>query len=113
MLRSAKYRDHAGKVRYAAQYEDCEMPVQTAQRALRRSAAVSLDDPRRKQLHGSRGGQHVNQNAVDLLDLDDEQATRPPHIAPVMASDPLASADFRIIDRSAEARTLKIEVPRL
>jgi hypothetical protein len=36
-----------------------------------------------------------------------------PHIAAIMASDPLASADFRVIDRSAEARTLKIEVPRL
>jgi hypothetical protein len=50
---------------------------------------------------------------VDLLDLDDEKATRPPHIVPVMATDPLTSADFQVIDRSAEARTIKIAVPRL
>jgi hypothetical protein len=48
-----------------------------------------------------------------LSDLDNEEATSSPHIAPVMASDPVASADFRLIDRSAEARSLKIEVPRL
>jgi hypothetical protein len=38
--------------------------------------------------------------------------TRPQHIAPVTASDPLASADFQVIDRSADARTLNISVAR-
>jgi hypothetical protein len=114
MLRSAKYRDHAGKVRHAIQFEDCEMPVQCAQRALRCSAAVSLADPRRRELHGAKGGRHVDPNAVDIVDLDDEAATRPPHIDPIMASDPiLRAANFCEIDRSADSRVLKIAVPRL
>jgi hypothetical protein len=112
-LRSLKWKDAQGEQRYGLQYEDADLTPIAAQRGLRIGAVVPLDDPRRKQLRGSRGGQHVDRSAVDLLDLDDEAATCPPHIAPVMASDPLASADFRMIDRSAEARTLKIEVPRL
>jgi hypothetical protein len=30
-----------------------------------------------------------------------------------MAGDPIASASFRVIDRSSEARTIEIEAPRL
>jgi hypothetical protein len=56
------------------------------------------------------GGKHPRADALDTIDLD-ESEHRP--IAPIMASDPLASADFRVIDRGSEARTLKIEVPRL
>jgi hypothetical protein len=111
-LRSVKWTDSNGEQRYGLQYEDADLTPAAAQRGLHIGAVVPLDDPRRKQLRGSRGGQHVNPSAVDLLDLDDEQATRPSHIAPVMASDPLASANFQVIDRGA-ARTLKIEVPRL
>ena len=73
---------------------------------------MALNDPRRKQLLGSRGGHHVDPNSRDLLDLDDEEATRPPHIAPVMASDPIASADFTVID-CGPARTIKVAAPRL
>jgi hypothetical protein len=112
MLRSAKYRDHDGRTRFAGQYEDATMPVSPAQRALRNGVAVPVTDPRCRELRGARGGD-FNFDAPDVVDLDDEEATRPPHIEPVMASDPLASADFRVIDRGAEARTLKIEVPRL
>ncbi|WP_456659563.1 hypothetical protein [Bradyrhizobium sp. JR3.5] len=36
----------------------------------------------------------------------------PAHISPVMVTDPLASANFQVIDRSAEARTIELEVPR-
>jgi len=112
-LRSVKWRDANGRQRYGLQYEDHDLTPAAAQRGLRIGAVVALDDPRRRELKGARGGVHVNPSAVDLLDLDDEEATRPPHVAPVMASDPLASADFRVIDCAAEARTIKIAVPRL
>jgi hypothetical protein len=112
-LRAIKWRDANGRQRHGLQFEDHELTPAAAQRGLRIGAVVPLTDPRRKQLLGSRGGHHVDPNSRDLLDLDDEEATRPPHIAPVLPSDPLASADFRVIDRSAEARVLKIAVPRL
>jgi hypothetical protein len=56
MLRSAKFRDHAGAVQYAKQFDDHEMPVEIAQRALRRNVVVPLSDPRRANLKGARGG---------------------------------------------------------
>lgn len=41
-------------------------------------------------------------------------ATRPPHVEPVMISDPVvASANFTVIDRSREARKIAIEGARL
>ncbi|WP_028165987.1 hypothetical protein [Bradyrhizobium elkanii] len=112
-LRAITWRDHEGRQRYAQQYTDADLTPGAAQRGLRIGAVVPLDDHRRKRLHGARGGQHVNPNAIDLLDLDKEAATCLPNIPPAIASDPVASADFRIIDRSAETRTLTIEVPRL
>lgn len=88
MLKSVKF-SHDSRTRYAAQFEDFEMPLQYAQRALRCGAAVPMTDPRRRELHGARGGQHANPNALDIVDLDDEEATRSPHIAPILASDPV------------------------
>ena len=50
----------------------------------------------------------------DLLDLDCEEATLPPHtIDQVMASDPVRTGTFTVLDRSKEARTVQISVPRL
>lgn len=113
MLRSAKYHDHDGSTRYAAQYQDCEMPVEVAQRALRYNVAVPLTDGRRRHLLGARGGVHVNPNAVDLADLTSEEAARPRHLEPTMASDPvLREANFTLIDRGAEAQVLQIPVQR-
>ncbi|HMF66200.1 MAG TPA: hypothetical protein VK602_01155 [Phyllobacterium sp.] len=112
MLRSGKYRDHDGNARFAVQYEDAALPPIAARNALRCRAAVPVTDPCRANLLGARGGD-INFAAPDVVDLDNEEATSPPHIAPVMASDPLASANFQVIDRGAEARVLKISVPRL
>jgi hypothetical protein len=107
-LRSVKWRDADGRQRYGLQYEDHDLTPAAAQRGLGIGAVVALNDPRRKQLLGSRGGHHVDPNSRDLLDLDDEEATRPPHIAPVLASDPvLAAANFTPLDRGP-ARVLKI-----
>jgi hypothetical protein len=109
MLRSAKYRDHEGNTRHAGQYEDAALPVEAAQRALRYSIAVPLADPRRRELHGARGGRHVNVGAPDIADLTSEAAARPRHAEPILASDPvLREADFRVIDRSAENRVVRI-----
>lgn len=103
MMRSAHYRDHDGRKRFAGQWEDAIMPVATAQRALRQGVAVPVTDPKRAQLRGSRGGD-FEPRAADVVDLDAaEQPTTMVHTGPV----------FTVIDRSAEARTIQIEVPRL
>jgi hypothetical protein len=100
MMRSAKYRDHDGRKRFAGQWDDVEMPVPSAQRALRHGVAVSTADPRRAQLRGARGSDY-KPNATDVIDLD---AVEEPKSAPY---------SFVEIDRSAEARTIQISVPRV
>jgi hypothetical protein len=109
-LRSARYRDHDGRKQFAGQYEDAMMPVPTAHRALRHGVAVSVADPRRAQLRGARGGD-FNSRALDVVDLD---AIKEPKGVPYVGSDPaLAEAHFTEIDRSGEARTIQIAVPRV
>ena len=106
MLRSAKYRDENGRTRFAGQYEDAMMPVSTAQRALRNGVAVSVADPRRAQLRGSRGGD-FNFSASDVPDLDAiEESKGAPYIGSV--DDPvLAAANFQPLDRGPD-RVLKV-----
>jgi hypothetical protein len=70
MLKSAHYRDHDGRKRFAGQWQDATMPVATAQKALRLGAAVSTADPRRAQLRGTRGGDYRS-DAVDVVDIDE------------------------------------------
>ncbi|WP_212447758.1 hypothetical protein [Bradyrhizobium ottawaense] len=107
MLRSTHYRDNDGRKRFAGQWEDATMPEATAQRALDRAIAVPLTDPRRAQLRGMRGGD-FDPKAADVIDLD---AVAAPTSA---ATRDLAidNANFTVIDRSAEARTIQIEVSR-
>ncbi|WGS18789.1 MULTISPECIES: hypothetical protein [unclassified Bradyrhizobium] len=107
MLKSVWFRDQAGRKRFAGQWEDATMPVATARRALDKGIAVAVTDPRRAQLRGSRGGD-FNPQAPDVVDLDAVDEPKPvPHINPV-----LREANFTVLDRSAEARTIEIEVPR-
>jgi hypothetical protein len=78
-------------------------------RARDRNAAVSVTDPRRRQSLNAHGGRHPNPDYA--IDLDEETAAQ---IALLATSDPvLRAASFTPVDRSAEARTLTIEVPRL
>lgn len=106
MMKSAKYRDHDGRSRFAGQFEDAEMPVATAQRALRMGVAVLVTDPKRARLRGTRGGD-FDPRAPDVVDLDaaDEHAAVP-HIDPV-----LRAANFTPLP-TAEPRTILIDVPR-
>lgn len=106
MLRSAKYRDENGRTRFAGQYEDATMPVPTAHRALRHGVAVSVADPRRATLRGSRGGDY-SPHAADVADLDAiEEPKGAPYIGPV--DDPvLAAANFQPLDRGPD-RVLKV-----
>jgi hypothetical protein len=110
MRRSAHYRDQDGRKRFAGQWEDAIMPVATAQRALDKKIAVAVTDPCRAQLRGTRGGD-FNPEASDVVDLDAvEEAKDVPRIEP----DPvLRAANFTVIDRSAEARTVEIAVSRV
>lgn len=108
MLLSGKFRDHAGRKQFAGQYEDATMPVTPAHRALRKGYAVSTTDARRAQLRGSRGGD-FNPTAPDVVDLDAEERNGElQHVDPI-----LHAANFTKIDRSAEARTIAISVPRV
>ncbi|WP_161534627.1 hypothetical protein [Bradyrhizobium sp. LCT2] len=106
MMKSAKYRDHDGRSRFAGQWEDATMPVTAAQRALRLGVAVPVTDPRRAQLRGSRGGD-FNPRAPDVIDLDAvEEPKSLPHINPVVRE-----ASFTPLP-TAEPRTILINVPR-
>lgn len=109
MLRSAHFRDHDGRKRFAGQWEDALMPVATAQRALGAGIAVPMTDPRRAQLRGCRGGD-FEPRAADVVDLD---AVETDQGKPNGEADPLLrEANFRVIDRSAEARKGEISVSR-
>ncbi|MEH2552200.1 hypothetical protein V1283_008845 [Bradyrhizobium sp. AZCC 2262] len=111
LLRSVRYRDHAGNVRHARQYDDCEMPLKSAHHALRCGAAVLLTDPRRRDLKGARGGDAVDPRAIDVVDLDADSAMMP--TVNVESNSVLTAAGFKVIDRSGENRKLEITVPRL
>ncbi|MDA9501535.1 hypothetical protein [Bradyrhizobium sp. CCBAU 11357] len=108
MMKSAKYRDHEGRSRFAGQFEDATMPVMSAQRALRMGVAVPVTDPRRAQLRGSRGGD-FNPRAPDVVDLDAVEEQKPeslPHVNPVVRE-----ANFTPLPTKAP-RTILIDVPR-
>jgi len=107
MLRSANYRDHDGRKRFAGQHEDAIMPVPIAQRALRHGVAVSVADPRRAQLRGARGGD-FNPLAPDVVDLDAlEEPKGVPYLGVDIADPALRAANFTVIDRGP-ARALKV-----
>jgi hypothetical protein len=112
MLRSARYRDHDGRTRFAGQYEDATMPVPTAQRALHHGAAVPTTDERRARLRGARGGD-FNFGASDVVDLDGiEEHSGVPCIGPDAVDPVLGEARFTKLDRGA-ARTGTISVARV
>jgi hypothetical protein len=107
MLRSANYRDETGRKRFAGQFEDAIMPVPTAQRALRHGMAVSVADPRRAQLRGSRGSDY-RPLAPDVVDLDAiEEPKGAPYLGVHIADPALREANFTVIDRGP-ARALKV-----
>lgn len=106
MVKSAKYRDHDGRSRFAGQFEDAIMPATTAQRAMRMGVAVPVTDPQRGRLRGTRGGD-FDPRAPDVIDLDAvEEPKNVPHTDPV-----LRAANFTPLP-TAEPRTILIDVPR-
>ena len=83
------------------------MPVPTAQRALRHGVAVSVADPRRARLRGSRGSDY-RPLAPDVVDLDAiEEPKGVPHLGVHIADPALREANFTVIDRGP-ARALKV-----
>jgi hypothetical protein len=109
MWKSARFRDHAGVTRIARQWDDAEMPLEIAQRALRCGVAVPVTDPRRAKLKGSRGEFTVDPRSPDIVNLDDENANASQQ-EPTATND--VNAGFIVLDRSAENRTIEIAVSR-
>jgi hypothetical protein len=112
-MQSIKWTDAKGELRFCQQYEDADLTPAAAQRGLRCNAVVPLADARRKSLKGARGGEHVSKTALDLIDLDDEQAIRSPNHQPIMASDPVAQANITPFDRGVPERKLLTAGPQV
>jgi hypothetical protein len=106
LMRTVKW----GNGRHSAlQYEDVELPLALADKALRRGVAVPVTDDRRKTLKGARGGHHPNVNALDIVDLDTLDDPK----APYLGGDPvLRQAAFTVIDRSSEERLIAVPAGR-
>jgi len=88
-LRVVRWVDAHGIEQVADQYTDCNLTLAAAARGKRCHAVTGLNDPRRRELLNAHGGRHPNR--AQALDLNDEQATRPPHAAhieSVLASGP-------------------------
>ena len=105
-MRVVKFKDSAGVQHYCQQHEDVDLPLEAASRGLRCGALISLDDPRRKELRGVRGGVPIVKHAA--LDLDDEIAGRPSHIEPIMRSDPVAQANFTVTEGPSIMGTIQV-----
>jgi len=103
MIRSARFRDHDGRKRFAGQYEDAIMPVATAQKAMRLGVAVSTADPKRAQLRGARGGDY-RADAPDVVDLD---------AVSEYSGAPVAEANLTVINRGVPERKGTISVYRV
>jgi len=111
MMKSAHFRDHEGKRRFAGQYEDATMPVATAQKAMRLSLAVSTADPRRAELRGARGSDY-HPNAIDVVDIDAAVEHSGVTFIGPGANDVIASANFTEMPRGPD-RTATISVHRV
>lgn len=95
MLRSAKYRDHDDRERFAGQWEDVTLPAETARCALDMGLAVPVSDERRARLRGTRGGD-FNAKALDVVDLDKINESLAAHVTGT--SDAPHAAGFQVID---------------
>ena len=83
-----------------AQFSDVYLPPATAAWALKSGACVPISDPRRKQLHGAKAGEHPR---ADLAaDLD---ATEPTHTP----AEPERHSAFTVVDRGGP---LQLKVAR-
>jgi hypothetical protein len=113
-LRSIKWKNADGRLFNAMQYTDVELPLLLADKALRCGACVPITDERRKTLRDAHGGRHANPNAFDIVDLDNiEEHSGARYVGPGSNDPTLRAANFTPIDRSADARAIKISVPRL
>ncbi|CCE00660.1 hypothetical protein [Bradyrhizobium sp. STM 3809] len=108
-MRAVRWHDVNGVERVCDQYEFADVTPSAAQNGRACGAVVDVTDPRCGKLRGAHGGRHPNpQLAFDLDNERDRPQGDQSGIDPV-----LRSASFRVIDRSAEERTLTIAVPRV
>jgi len=97
-VHGCKWRAADGTQTFGPQYEDIELPKRLLARASARGAIVRMDDPRRKQLRGVRGGA-MRIDAPDVIDLDAEPQEP--------EAETSASTEFTEIDRGPD-RVLRI-----
>lgn len=96
-MKTVRWLDADGVPQLADQYSDVDLTPVAASNGSRCNAVVPIDDLRCRDLRGVHGGRHANPHLA--LDLDDETACRPPHIEPVMRSDPVAAANIAVVNR--------------
>ena len=81
-MRPIKFKNGAGKLVVVQKFQDAEMPPATAARALAMKARVHLNDPLRRQHHGTVEGHGRADLALDL----DADPVQQPAIDPIMSS---------------------------
>jgi hypothetical protein len=96
-LRPVKWKDAGGQQMVVQKFQDCALTPSAAMRALALKACVKLDDPLRRQNHGTVGG---NADPALALDLDADEPIHP-STEPIQHS----ALDKPVI---GEARILKI-----
>jgi hypothetical protein len=103
---SLKWREN-GRVRTAPAFEDVELPLELAERALRHGACVGLAHELRKTHTGVKGGYVPDPNLIGIVDLD---AVSDFSDARHASFDPVASARITPFDRGPERN---ISIPAL
>jgi hypothetical protein len=110
MMHSAWFTDHDGRRRFAGQWTDQALPLPIADRALRHGVAVLTTHPMRSTHLGMRGSDYVSDgpDVVDLDKLDDRSGAKFEN-----PNDPVAQANFIVLDRSREARKIAVAGPSI
>jgi hypothetical protein len=85
MMRAARYRNADGRQVALGQYRVSALPLPVAERALKTGAAVSIADPRRRELQGMKG--MVDPDLSRCEALDDSPLVEPKsHVEPIQHS---------------------------
>lgn len=107
-VRDVKWKTSDGFQQISAAYFDVDLSPETARRAIRNKHAVAIDDPVRRELHGTRPG-HPNPARCIDLDADNEAVDPKPDAA--IRHDQIVREPFQRVDRGGP-RELKLAATR-